>query len=114
MAEDAPQLLAEMGAKGVYLKPVTADTHAERHRLEGSVRRSISLIRVNTQLIDAETDAHLWADRFDSRRHQNRCRSTGNLAQQNRHGAQCALGALDRVSWANMSIVKYRVSKHIT
>jgi TolB-like protein len=53
--------------RSVYLKPVTADTHAERHRLEGSVRCSISLIRVNTQLIDAETDAHLWADWFDSR-----------------------------------------------
>ena len=37
-----------------------------RYVLEGSVRRSISQIRVNTQLIDAETDAHLWVDRFDS------------------------------------------------
>jgi adenylate cyclase len=33
--------------------------------LEGSVRRSGSQIRVNAQLIDAETDAHLWAERFD-------------------------------------------------
>jgi TolB-like protein/class 3 adenylate cyclase/Flp pilus assembly protein TadD len=37
-----------------------------RYVLEGSVRRSGSQIRVNAQLIDAETDAHLWADRFDS------------------------------------------------
>jgi adenylate cyclase len=37
-----------------------------RYVLEGSVRRSVSQIRVNSQLIDAETDAHLWADRFDS------------------------------------------------
>jgi TolB-like protein/DNA-binding winged helix-turn-helix (wHTH) protein len=33
--------------------------------LEGSVRRSGHQLRVDTQLIDAETDAHLWADRFD-------------------------------------------------
>jgi tetratricopeptide (TPR) repeat protein len=33
--------------------------------LEGSVRRSGSHIRVNAQLIDAETDPHLWAERFD-------------------------------------------------
>ena len=37
-----------------------------RYVLEGSVRRSSSQVRVNAQLIDAKTDAHLWADRFDS------------------------------------------------
>jgi TolB-like protein/class 3 adenylate cyclase len=37
-----------------------------RYVLEGSVRRSSSQVRVNAQLIDAETDAHLWAERFDS------------------------------------------------
>jgi len=36
-----------------------------RYVLEGSVRRSGSQLRVNTQLIDAKTDAHLWAERFD-------------------------------------------------
>jgi adenylate cyclase len=36
-----------------------------RYVLEGSVRRSGSQIRVNAQLIDAEADAHLWAERFD-------------------------------------------------
>ena len=36
-----------------------------RYVLEGSVRRSGDLIRVNAQLIDAETDAHLWSERFD-------------------------------------------------
>jgi TolB-like protein/class 3 adenylate cyclase len=36
-----------------------------RYVLEGSVRRSGSQIRVNAQLIDAETDRHLWAERFD-------------------------------------------------
>jgi TolB-like protein/DNA-binding winged helix-turn-helix (wHTH) protein/Tfp pilus assembly protein PilF len=36
-----------------------------RYVLNGSVRRSGNQVRVNAQLIDAETDAHLWADRFD-------------------------------------------------
>jgi len=33
--------------------------------LEGSVRRAGNQIRVNARLIDAETDAHLWAERLD-------------------------------------------------
>jgi len=36
-----------------------------RYVLEGSVRRSRNQVRVNAQLIDAESDAHLWAERFD-------------------------------------------------
>jgi adenylate cyclase len=39
-----------------------------RYVLEGSVRRAGDQIRVNVQLIDAETGAHLWADRFDADR----------------------------------------------
>jgi adenylate cyclase len=42
-----------------------------RYVLEGSVRRLGTQVRVNAQLIDAETDAHLWAERFD--------RDTGDL-----------------------------------
>jgi len=33
--------------------------------LEGSVQRSGNRLRVNAQLIDAETGNHLWAERFD-------------------------------------------------
>jgi TolB-like protein/DNA-binding winged helix-turn-helix (wHTH) protein len=33
--------------------------------LEGSLERSGDQVRVNAQLIDAKTDTHLWADRFD-------------------------------------------------
>ena len=36
-----------------------------RYVLEGSVVRSGNQVRVNAQLIDAETDAHLWAERFE-------------------------------------------------
>jgi len=36
-----------------------------RYVLEGSVRRSGNKVRVNAQLIDAETDTHVWAERFD-------------------------------------------------
>jgi len=36
-----------------------------RYVLEGSVRRSGNQVRVNAQLIDAATDAHLWTERFD-------------------------------------------------
>src|SRR4029453_334025 len=36
-----------------------------RYVLEGSVQRGGNRIRVNAQLIDAETGAHLWAERFD-------------------------------------------------
>jgi TolB-like protein/Tfp pilus assembly protein PilF len=35
------------------------------HILEGTVRRAGNRVRVNAQLIDARTDAHLWADTFD-------------------------------------------------
>ena len=36
-----------------------------RYILEGSVRKGGSRVRITAQLIDAETGAHLWADRFD-------------------------------------------------
>jgi adenylate cyclase len=36
-----------------------------RYVLEGSVRRIDATLRVNAQLISAETGAHLWSDRFD-------------------------------------------------
>ncbi|HEX5491111.1 MAG TPA: tetratricopeptide repeat protein [Candidatus Udaeobacter sp.] len=35
------------------------------HILEGSVQKASGQVRVNVQLINAMTDAHLWADTFD-------------------------------------------------
>ena len=35
-----------------------------RYVLEGSVQRDQNRVRVNAQLIDAQSGAHLWADRF--------------------------------------------------
>src|SRR5262249_9099572 len=39
-----------------------------RYVLEGSVRRTGDQVRVNAQLIDTESGAHVWADRFDTDR----------------------------------------------
>jgi TolB-like protein/class 3 adenylate cyclase len=36
-----------------------------RYVLEGSVQRGGNRLRVNAQLVEAETGAHLWAERFD-------------------------------------------------
>ena len=37
-----------------------------RYVLEGSVQRDQNRVRVNAQLIDAHSGAHLWADQFDT------------------------------------------------
>ena len=39
-----------------------------RYVLEGSVRRLGDQVQVNAQLIDAETRAQIWADRFNTDR----------------------------------------------
>ncbi|WP_104662466.1 winged helix-turn-helix domain-containing tetratricopeptide repeat protein [Ensifer adhaerens] len=36
-----------------------------RYLLEGSVRRAADRVRINAQLVDAQTGEHLWAERFD-------------------------------------------------
>lgn len=36
-----------------------------RYVLEGSVRKSGQQVRINAQLIDGQTGAHLWAERYD-------------------------------------------------
>jgi adenylate cyclase len=50
-------------------KPVTVKEVAEKLRvryvLEGGVRKSGNRVRITAQLIDAETDSHLWAEQYD-------------------------------------------------
>ena len=53
-----------LASKGLTV-PQIADTLGVRHVLEGSVQRSADRIRVTLQLIDAQTDAHLWAESYD-------------------------------------------------
>jgi TolB-like protein/Tfp pilus assembly protein PilF len=50
--------------KHVDLKQIGRELNV-RYVLEGSVQRSGNRLRVNVQLIGAETGAHLWAERFD-------------------------------------------------
>ena len=53
--------------------PDIARTLKVRHVLEGSVRKAGDRIRITAQLIDGETDVHLWSETFD------RTLSTENL-----------------------------------
>jgi len=50
--------------KAVDVKKVGRELNV-RYVLEGSVQRGGNRMRVNVQLVDAETGKHLWADRFD-------------------------------------------------
>jgi TolB-like protein len=45
--------------------PAIAKQLAVANVLQGSVQRSADEVRVNVQLVKAETDTHLWADTFD-------------------------------------------------
>jgi len=50
--------------KPVDVREIGRDLNV-RYVLEGSIQRSGERMRVNVQLIEAETGAHVWADRFD-------------------------------------------------
>lgn len=47
--------------------PQIADTLGVRHILEGSVRRAGDRVRITAQLIEAASDAHLWAESYTRR-----------------------------------------------
>src|SRR5438876_8051436 len=49
-AEQIPDIAKQLGVAAI---------------LEGSVRKAGDKVRVHVQLIDAENDAHLWAERYD-------------------------------------------------
>jgi adenylate cyclase len=50
--------------KNIPIKEISKELGV-RYVLEGSVQRDQNHVRVNAQLIDGETGAHLWADRFE-------------------------------------------------
>ena len=52
--------------KAVDIKQVGRELGV-RYVLEGSVRKSADKVRINGQLIDSTTGAHLWADRFEGK-----------------------------------------------
>jgi TolB-like protein len=45
--------------------PFIADKMNVRHVLEGSVRKAGETVRITAQLIDADTDLHLWSETYD-------------------------------------------------
>ena len=45
--------------------PVIAQKLKVRHVLEGSVRKAGDTVRITAQLIDAQTDTHLWSQTYD-------------------------------------------------
>ena len=50
--------------KNIPIKEISKELGV-RYVLEGSVQRDQNHVRVNAQLIDGKTGAHLWADRFE-------------------------------------------------
>ena len=54
----------KLKGQAVDVKKVARD-HGVQNVIEGSVRRAGNRVRVTVQLIDGETDTHLWAERYD-------------------------------------------------
>jgi TolB-like protein/DNA-binding SARP family transcriptional activator/Tfp pilus assembly protein PilF len=52
--------------RGAPLRQIAGELRVA-HVLEGSVRREGDQVRITAQLIDAETDEHLWSQRYDRR-----------------------------------------------
>jgi len=50
--------------KGVDVRAVAKELGVQ-YVVEGSVRKAGNRVRINVQLIDAEPDAHIWAERYD-------------------------------------------------
>ena len=50
--------------RGVDVKQIGRELGV-RYLLEGSVRKSGNRVRITAQLVETETGAHVWADRFD-------------------------------------------------
>jgi TolB-like protein/class 3 adenylate cyclase len=99
-----------------------------RYVMEGSVQRGDATVRVNVQLIDAESGAHLWAERFDKPladifdmqdeivAHVARQLDTALIAAEARRAAQVPLpDSIDLyfqgMAWANKGITPYHLAQ---
>jgi TolB-like protein len=67
------------------------------HILEGTVRRAGNRVRVNAQLINAQTDAHIWGDTFD-RELKNLFALQSELAERITEALRVNLSAQERAS----------------
>jgi TolB-like protein/class 3 adenylate cyclase/Tfp pilus assembly protein PilF len=65
-----------------------------RYVLQGSEQRSGDRVRVNAQLIDAETGGHLWADQFDADR-ANLLQMQDEIVTRLAHALEIQLSAVD-------------------
>ena len=54
-----------MGYRGKQNARQIGDELGVSHVLEGSVRKTGAWLHINAQLIDARTDAHIWAEEYD-------------------------------------------------
>ena len=61
---DRPKYRVHLQRQSFDVKSVGRELNV-RYVLEGSVQRGGNRMRVNVQLIDADTGNHLWAERFD-------------------------------------------------
>ena len=63
------KVIARTSTEGYQSKPVDLRTVGRQlgvgRVLEGSLQRSADKVRVNVQLIDTRTNAHLWANSYD-------------------------------------------------
>ena len=71
------------------IRPPTCPGNRNRYTyvLEGSVRRSGDDLRITAQLIDARTDEHLWAERYEG--------TLDNVFKIQEEASQAILEALD-------------------
>ena len=61
---DRAQFELRLQRQGVDVRQVGRDLGV-RYVLEGGVRKAGGRLRITTQLVDADTGAHLWAEKYD-------------------------------------------------